>query len=65
MIRRCSTISFSCCRFTDLSPEEQEKTWAEVIEKAKVVIERAKLIEARAKPVEEGENGANPSDSAG
>jgi hypothetical protein len=29
------------------------------------VIERAKLIEARAKPVEEGENGANPSDSAG
>jgi hypothetical protein len=49
-------------RFTDLSPEEQEKAWIEVTEKAKAVIARARLIEAqkaKQEPVEvEVEDGA-------
>ena len=34
-------------RFTDLSPEEQEREWNEVVSKARAVIESAKLEEAQ------------------
>jgi phage terminase small subunit len=39
-------------RFTDLSPEEQERQWAEVAEKARAVLARARRIEAQTIDVE-------------
>jgi hypothetical protein len=42
-------------RFTDMSPEEQEKAWDELLTKARDVIDRAKIIEGQAEEAVEAE----------